>query len=198
MTRQLRFCRISSHLGTFLLLAASLGCGGGKDAIEARKLVSLAVRPPAVTATVGDQVPLTVTATFNQPPTTQTNFAAQWSTSDEAVATIDPNTGTATCVAIGGPIQITASASDRTGTVRGVAALTCQSSPPPPPPHTGQCLVNGDKYTGGCRINSCFSVSDHQHCPLGGTARGPKAVVNLCIPGPPIIITVDAASSCTD
>src|SRR6266478_680912 len=84
----------AGSLGALILLGAAMGCGGVKTAIERRMLVGLAVDPSDGAANVGDQVPLSATATFNQPPISETNFAAQWSSSDLTIATIDPNTGT--------------------------------------------------------------------------------------------------------
>ncbi len=109
---------LPGSLGALILLGAAMGCGGVKTAIERRMLVGLAVDPSDGAANVGDQVPLSATATFNQPPISETNFAAQWSSSDLTIATIDPNTGTPTCVAVGGPIAIIASASSGGGMIR--------------------------------------------------------------------------------
>ena len=66
-------------LGALILLGAAMSCGGVKTAIERRMLVGLALDPSDAAANVGDQVPLSATATFNQPPISGTNLAAQLS-----------------------------------------------------------------------------------------------------------------------
>jgi hypothetical protein len=111
------------------LVVLEASCGGGS--MGPRQLIALAVQPSSTIAIQGDIVSFSATGTFDQMPTTQQNMPAQWTSSDESIATIDPNTGKTSCVAIGGPVTITASASGRGGTVHGSAALTCAISPNP-------------------------------------------------------------------
>jgi hypothetical protein len=97
---------IISGLGISLATMAS--CGG--SSMTPHQLIGIVVSPTGAGANQRDTVPFSATGTFAQPPTTQTNIPAQWASSDTATATIDPNTGAATCVAVGGPVTITASA----------------------------------------------------------------------------------------
>lgn len=113
-------------LPTIALLAS---CGGGD--VGPRQLVELAIQPSNTSAIQGNSILFSATGTFNQAPMMQTNVSARWTSSDTNLATIDSNTGTATCVAIGGPITISASAPGKGGTVQGSANLTCQISPHP-------------------------------------------------------------------
>ena len=109
----------------FLLLA---GCGGGGP----RQLIGIGVQPASGKAIAPDgTVPFSATGTFDQAPTTQANLPVQWASSDSTIATIDPNTGIATCLVVGGPITVTATAAGKGGTVRGSSTLACQLSPDP-------------------------------------------------------------------
>jgi hypothetical protein len=75
-------------------------------------------------------VTFSATGTFDQAPTAQSSLPVQWASSDSNVASIDPNTGIATCLAVGGPIIVTASAAGKGGMIHGSGALTCQLSAP--------------------------------------------------------------------
>src|SRR5262249_5578595 len=109
-----------------------ISCGGGEiGPTLPRQLVSLTVQPNSTSATQGDTVSFSATGTFNQAPVTENNLPAQWTSSDTNTATIDANTGAATCVSIGGPISISASAAGKGGMLQGTATLTCQISPNP-------------------------------------------------------------------
>ncbi|MGA8309990.1 MAG: hypothetical protein WB755_08165 [Terriglobales bacterium] len=103
------------------IAVVTANCGGGAS-FASRQLVALAVKPSPANAVQGGTVTFSATGTFDQAPTTQTNFTAQWASSDPNIATVDPNTGTATCVGLGGPINVTASAAGKGGTVN---ALEC-------------------------------------------------------------------------
>lgn len=115
---------IISGLGISLATMAS--CGG--SSMTPHQLIGIVVSPTGAGANQRDTVPFSATGTFAQPPTTQTNIPAQWASSDTATATIDPNTGAATCVAVGGPVTITASAAGMGGTLQSTAALTCSAT----------------------------------------------------------------------
>jgi len=111
--------------GAFLLLAS---CGGAGP----RQLIGISVQPVSGQAIAPDgTVPFSATGTFDQAPSTQANLPVQWTSSDATIATIDPNTGIATCLVVGGPITVTASAAGRGGTVHGSSTLACQISPHP-------------------------------------------------------------------
>ena len=118
--------------GLALTAAVLTSCGGGQiGPPPPRQLISVTVQPSSSTATQGNTVPFSATGTFNHPPNTQTNLPAQWTSSDTNIATVDVNTGVATCVSVGGPVNITASAAGKGGMVSGSATLTCQVSPDP-------------------------------------------------------------------
>src|SRR5713101_1023042 len=183
---------ISCALAWFISYGALLmSCGGGS--FQPRQLIALSVQPSDADAVPGGTVPFSATGTFDSAPMTQPNVPAQWSSSDQNVATIDPNTGIATCVAAGGPIGITATAAGKGGMLHSAANLTCTASPPP---LTGHCAVNGTVLTGACWINSCSTVVDSAHCPAGQPPVAAKTVVRICIPGPPILTTIDEGRSC--
>lgn len=118
-------------LGTLVSLGVLMAsCGGGS--IGPRQLIGVSVQPVSGQAIAPDgTVPFSATGTFDQAPTTQANLPVQWASSDSTIATIDPNTGIATCLVVGGPVTVTASAAGRGGTVHGSSTLACQLSPDP-------------------------------------------------------------------
>jgi hypothetical protein len=161
---------ISNFLFLGLLALSWNGCGGSST--PSRTLLSIAVQPDngeAVTPT--GTLPFTATGTFDQPPTTQENLSAQWSSSDTTIGAIDATTGLATCVGVGGPVVITASS----GVKQGTAQLTCSVSP-----GSGNCAyVCGStrcgELTGFCSStqgNACRQVHDLKSCPIGKAAGG--------------------------
>src|SRR5581483_8801583 len=111
-------------LGCVTLLA--LGCGNSSTTpVPGRHLLTITLQPATAEATAPTgTLPFTASGTFDQPPATEDNLAVQWTSSDPSVATID-STGTATCVAVGGPVTIMASSSQKSGT----AQLDCVSVP---------------------------------------------------------------------
>lgn len=122
---------IGCALALFAAILTLASCGGGAG-MGVRQLVAITVQPGNGQAIEpGGTVPFTATGTFDQAPITQTNLSAQWASSDSNVATIDPNTGIATCLAEGGPITMTASAAGKGGTVHAAGTLACQVSPNP-------------------------------------------------------------------
>ena len=115
-------------LGILVLLGVLASCGGGGP----RQLIGVSVQPVSGQAIAPDgTVPFSATGTFDQAPKTQANLPVQWASSDSTIATIDPSTGSATCLVVGGPITVTASAAGRGGTVHGSSTLACQLSPDP-------------------------------------------------------------------
>lgn len=165
--------RSTSNLLLWGLLALNwTGCGG--NSMPSRTLLSMAIQPSngEATAPTGT-LPFTATGTFDQPPTTQDTLRAQWSSSDTTVATVDPNTGLATCISAGGPVVITASS----GMKQGTAQLTCSASESP---GSGNCAyVCGSTrcgaLTGFCSStqgNACRQVYAPGSCPVGKPAGG--------------------------
>jgi hypothetical protein len=160
-----------------ILIAIALlsRCGGGGTSMGLpRQLIALAVQPSngdafAPTGTL----PFSATGTFNEAPISQATMTVQWVSSNSSVATIDRNTGLATCVAIGGPVTITASAPGNGGTVAASATLNCLSSPSS---HIGSCLVgSGNTLTGYCvgaRGGICHEAYDPTTCPVGQPPTG--------------------------
>lgn len=135
--------------GMASLLLASCGGGGGGP----RQLIAISVQPASGQAIAPDgTVPFSATGTFDQAPTTQANLPVQWASSDSTIATIDANTGIATCLVVGGPVIVTASAAGRGGTVHSSSTLACQLSPNPvvklDPPGIGAVCFQG--FDGGC------------------------------------------------
>jgi hypothetical protein len=134
---------IISGLGISFSIMAN--CGGSN--FPPRQLIAIGVSPTGAGANQGDTVPFTVTGTFDQPPTTQTNLPAQWVSSDVLTATIDPNTGAATCVGVGGPVTITASVPETGGTLQGTGELTCAT------PGTGPVKLVPNSLFFGCFLD---------------------------------------------
>lgn len=125
---QLTFRRIFCALAILMLGGLPvLSCGGGKSELQGRQLIGLTVQPNNASVLQGATFPFSATATFDQAPTSEDDFPAHWASSDSTVATIDAN-GVATCLALGGPITITGSATGKGGTVKATATLNCESA----------------------------------------------------------------------
>src|SRR5262249_34521445 len=132
------------------------GCGGSSGPEGPRQLVSIAVQPGSAQVIAPDgTVPFSATGTFDQAPTVEANLPVQWASSDSSIATVDANSGIATCISVGGPVTVTGSATGKGGTVQGSGLLTCQLSPNPvvklDPPGIGvQC------QSAGAGVCGCF------------------------------------------
>jgi hypothetical protein len=123
-------CEVGS-LASLGMVMASCGGGGTTIGVGTRQLIGVSVQPGSGQAVAPNgTVNFSATGTFDQVPTTQTSLPVQWASSDPNVASIDPNTGIATCLAVGGPITVTASAAGKGGMIHGSGTLTCQTSPP--------------------------------------------------------------------
>src|SRR5436305_553804 len=133
--------------GTWLLMFVFTGCGGSGP--EPRVLLSIAVQPNSATAVKNRGVAFSATGTFNQAPTTQTNLTAAWVSSDTTIATIDPATGLANCVAVGGPVTVSASVTSASrGVQKSSGSLTCNDWSTVP---RGRCVVDStNALTGQC------------------------------------------------
>lgn len=187
-------------LGTLIAFAvAAANCGGGGATFMPRQLVALSVQPSPANVVQGGTVTFTATGTFDQAPTTQANFTAQWASADPNIATIDPDTGLATCVGFGGPINVTATAPGRGGSVTGAGMLTCRLRPN----GAGRCEVdlNTRSLTGSCSgpdpllRNHCRVAFDSANCPVGLPAISPQTTSG-CLP--PSVFTVDTATACSN
>jgi hypothetical protein len=199
--RVARLRAASSFLGlgvSVSIVVVTANCGGGAT-FTSRQLIALAVQPSPANAVQGGTVTFSATGTFDQAPTTQANLTAQWISSDPNIATVDPNTGAATCVGLGGPINVTASAAGKGGMVMGSGALTCRIRPN----GIGVCDVdlNTHTLTGSCRgpdpilRNHCRAALDAVNCPVGQPATSPQTSSG-CLP--PAVFTVDTATACSN
>ncbi|PYX59160.1 MAG: hypothetical protein DMG76_06500 [Acidobacteria bacterium] len=113
------------------MVLVSCGGGGATIGVGTRQLIAVSVQPGSGQAVAPNgTVTFSATGTFDQAPTTQSSLPVQWASSDSNVASIDPNTGIATCLAVGGPITVTASAAGKGGMIHGSGTLTCQLSTP--------------------------------------------------------------------
>lgn len=126
---------ILCEVGSLVFLGMALASCGGAGAtigIGTRQLIGVGVQPRTSQAVAPNgTVTFSATGTFDQAPTTQSSLPVQWASSDSNLASIDPNTGIATCLAVGGPITVTASAAGKGGLIQGSGALTCQVATPP-------------------------------------------------------------------
>ena len=123
-------CEVGSLVSLGLVLAS---CGGGeaKIGVGTRQLIGVSVWPRSGQAVAPNgTVTFSATGTFDQAPTAQSGLPVQWASSDSNLVSIDPNTGIATCLAVGGPIAVTASAAGKGGMIKGSGALTCQPVAP--------------------------------------------------------------------
>jgi hypothetical protein len=139
---------IITGLGISLAMMASCGASNSPP----HQLIAIAVSPSGAGANQGDTVPFSATGTFAQAPTTQTDIPAQWTSSDATTATIDPNTGAATCVAVGGPVTITASAAGIAGTLQSTGSLTCAA------PGTGPVKLVPDRLEFACQLDPVRNI----------------------------------------
>ena len=168
-------CRYRSSLQFSLLLSALLAvssCGGNSSSPQ-RQMLSISVQPSSAEAVApGGTAPFTANATFDQAPTDQEGITASWNSSDSTIATVDVQTGIATCVAAGGPVIVTATSGGKKAT----ASLECAATSTA----VGNCVyVCGSTrcgaLTGYCSVNEggmCRQVYDAAHCPLGKPAGG--------------------------
>jgi hypothetical protein len=188
-------CGFITCVIAFLAALSLTGCGGGSPSFQPRRqLTSLAVQPSNGDAIVpAGTLPFSATGTYNEAPISQANMTVLWVSSNSSVATIDSNTGLATCVVIGGPVTITASAPGNGG-IEASATLNCVGSPPD---HLGSCLVaNGNTLTGYCvgaRGGICHEAYDPTSCSVGQPPTGVTSV--QCGSSGPF--NVDASRSCT-
>ena len=174
-------------------------CGGGASIGQPRQLIALAVEPSPASAVLGGTVSFLASGTFDQAPTTQSNLPVRWASSDSSVVTIDPGTGIATCVLVGGPINITASAAGKGGTVAGSGTLTCRVRSD----GAGQCEVNSstNTLTGSCLgpdpqlLNHCRVATDDANCPPGQPATSPVWTTG-CLPRSST--EIDTATVCSN
>ena len=106
-------------------------CGGTRSQQQPpRQLTALTVKPAIADNDVSDTVQFHATGTYDQEPMTQENVNARWTVSPlpdgGTIASIDPVTGSATCLTAGSTI-VTATAPGKAGQVQGSATLNCHS-----------------------------------------------------------------------
>jgi hypothetical protein len=163
------------HARILLVLAAIVlvGCGGASMSVPSRQLIAISVQPLNGDAVApSGTIPFSASGTFNQMPTTEDPLTVDWSSSDSTVVAIDASTGLATCIAVGGPITITASSAGK----KGSGMLTCLSSTPGT---TGHCVyVCGSTRCGAlsgyCSSSdggACRQAYDPGNCPVGQPAN---------------------------
>jgi hypothetical protein len=143
---------IIAGLGIGFSIMASCG-----SSVQPHQLIAIVVSPSGAGANQGDTVPFSATGTFAQAPMTQTNIPAQWTSSDTSTATVNPSTGAATCVAVGGPVTITASAAGMAGPLQSSGNLTCAaqgSGPVKLVPNTLTFVCQYDSAMNKCLCNS--------------------------------------------
>jgi hypothetical protein len=136
---------------------------------------------------------------IDQAPLTQSNLPAQWVSSDSTVVTIDSTTGIATCVMVGGPTNVTASAAGKGGTVVGSGTLICRVRSG----GTGQCEVNPstNTLTGACigpdpqLPNHCRVATDDSNCAPAQPATNPVSTEG-CLP--PTSFVIDTTTACNN
>lgn len=177
-------------LAVMICTVSALTSCGGVSIQPQRLLTNLSVQPATADAVEPDgTMPFIATATFNDPPATETNYPALWVSSDPEVATVDQNSGVATCLTQGGPVSITASAAG----VKASASLTCS----PSLTMTGNCVyVCGSSrcgeltgYCSGSVGGACRQAYDPVQCPVGRPAQ--STATNACGAG------IDTARTCT-
>lgn len=98
--------RLLTFLSAILVAAVLSGCGAGHPNLQ-----TVSVSPNPATAAVGENVVFTAMGTFNNNSSRNLNPAdgLSWKTSNNAIATVDDNSGKATCVTPGS-VTITATA----------------------------------------------------------------------------------------
>lgn len=184
-----RICRTVAMSAILELLLCS--CGGSPSFPPMRRLTGLDVQPHTAEAVApSGTAPFSANGTYDQAPTTVTSLPAQWTSSNSAVATVDSNSGLATCVAVGGQITITASVAGQTAS----AMLSCLAAPSSGSGHCAYVCpsVRCPELTGYCGSSdggACRQAYDPFHCKVGQPAQTP--VTDSCGVG------VDTATSCT-
>jgi hypothetical protein len=187
-------------IGTWLVILVLAGCGGTSPLPQPRTLISVAVQPNSATAVENREVAFSATGTFNQAPTTQTNLSATWVSSDPTIATIDPASGLASCVAVGGPVTVNASVSAAMGGVQqGSGSLTCNARTTVP---RGRCVVdNNNALTGQCagpqllNPQNCLVTTDTATCVPGQQSMSTQTA--SCGTGATAMnVTVDISTAC--
>ena len=178
---------IISGLGVSLLMMST--CGG--SGMTPHQLVAIAVSPTGAGANQGDTVPFTATGTFAQPPTTQTNIPAQWTSSDTSTAAVNPSSGAATCLAIGAPITITASAAGTTGTLKSTASLTCAA------PGSGPVKLVPNSLTFACDLDlsSGCSCSPPESTTLTNSLSTTLTIDSITVGGAAFAMSNDCGTS---
>jgi hypothetical protein len=162
----------SVGVGTWLVILMLTSCGGTSSPPQPRTLIAVAVQPNSAMAVENREVAFSATGTFNQAPTTQTNLSASWASSDPTIATIDAASGLASCVAVGGPVTVSASVTATTGGVQqGSGSLTCNARTTVP---RGRCVVdNNNTLSGQCagpqllNPKNCLITTDTATCVPG-------------------------------
>ena len=184
--------------GTWLLIFILTGCGG--TGRQPRVLLSIAVQPNSATAVKNRGVAFSATGTFNQAPTTQTNLTAAWVSSDITIATIDPATGLASCIAVGGPVTVSASVTAPMGGVQQASgSLTCNDWSTIP---RGRCVVDSNNaLTGECagpqllNPQNCLISTDTATCSPGQQSTSTQTI-SCGMGATAMSVAVDISTAC--
>ena len=182
-----------------LLMSTLTGCGGTSSPPQPRVLLSIAVQPNSASAIKNRYVAFSATGAFNQAPTTQTNVSATWASSDATIATVDPATGLANCVAVGGPVTISASVTSSGSMKQASASITCNPWATIP---LGMCLVDSNNaLTGQCASAQffnpkyCVVSTDNVACIPGHPSTSTQ--IRACGSGATgMNVTVDISTAC--
>jgi hypothetical protein len=131
----IRVIAILCQVGSLALVGMVLAsCGGGGTppiGVGPRELIGVTVQPGSGQAVAPNgTVTFSATGIFNLAPATQPSLPVQWASSDSNIATIDPTSGVATCLLVGGPITVTASVAGKGGMLHGSGTMTCLVSTP--------------------------------------------------------------------
>lgn len=196
---QVRSASFCFRMGFLLLLMFVLvACGGTISTNQPRVLVSIAIEPNSAIAVKQRHVAFSVTGTFNQTPIRKANLTAAWDSSDPTIATIDPATGLAGCVAVGGPVTISASVNSHGSLKKASANLSCTPWATIP---LGSCLVDSNNaLTGQCAAtqvfnNNCSVSTDSIACVAGQPSISTQ--VASCGSGARVTnVTVDISTAC--
>jgi hypothetical protein len=191
---------LCATVGIFLFVFVLWGCGGSNSPTPPRVLISVSVQPNSASAVKNRGVAFSATGTFNQTPTIQAYLNAAWASSDVTIATIDPASGLASCVSVGGPVTVSASVTAAAGGIKqSSGALTCNDWSTIP---RGRCVVDSNNVlTGQCAgpqflfPENCSVTTDTATCSPEQQSTSTQNI--SCGTGPTAMdVAVDISTAC--